>query len=418
MKNIIALCLISTCVFAKKLDFESLLNIAIESNPKIQALNDEIDALESASVIAGTGGYFLTPIKTANGNQEWRVGLSQKLPWFGKLPSQRKVVLIQRDMAKTHLEAFKLKLQTDILTSFVSLWKLHKTIEIFEQSSKALDHLEHVVLSRYVNSTAGQSDVVQIQIKSLKVKDDLRSTKDKIPTILESIYALSGIENLQIDSNNLPVLSVGEYSYFNNPQYVNSQLIIEQSQINEKLSRLNSFPDFTFGVDYVSLESNDSNVDPLMVKLGLNIPIWFGKNSAQKRMTKSQSKSSKLPNLQISSCSHNQKFQNNKNKSKEYNQKDIENTLKSKQENIKYSIQNGEEKIKLYEEKLIPQAQTGFASAESAYLSDYIDFSSYLELYQLTLSLEKELIQLNADLLIAKANYLEWSGKLIGDYHE
>ncbi len=401
MKNIIALCLISTCVFAKKLDFESLLNIAIESNPKIQALNDEIDALESASVIAGTlpypqlsGGYFLTPIKTANGNQEWRVGLSQKLPWFGKLPSQRKVVLIQRDMAKTHLEAFKLKLQTDILTSFVSLWKLHKTIEIFEQSSKALDHLEHVVLSRYVNSTAGQSDVVQIQIKSLKVKDDLRSTKDKIPTILESIYALSGIENLQIDSNNLPVLSVGEYSYFNNPQYVNSQLIIEQSQINEKLSRLNSFPDFTFGVDYVSLESNDSNVDPLMVKLGLNIPIWFGKNSAQKRMTKSQSKS------------------------KEYNQKDIENTLKSKQENIKYSIQNGEEKIKLYEEKLIPQAQTGFASAESAYLSDYIDFSSYLELYQLTLSLEKELIQLNADLLIAKANYLEWSGKLIGDYHE
>ena len=401
MKNIIALCLISTCVFAKKLDFESLLNIAIESNPKIQALNDEIDALESASVIAGTlpypqlsGGYFLTPIKTTNGNQEWRVGLSQKLPWFGKLPSQRKVVLIQRDMAKTHLEAFKLKLQTDILTSFVSLWKLHKTIEIFEQSSKALDHLEHVVLSRYVNSTAGQSDVVQIQIKSLKVKDDLRSTKDKIPTILESIYALSGIENLQIDSNNLPVLSVGEYSYFNNPQYVNSQLIIEQSQINEKLSRLNSFPDFTFGVDYVSLESNDSNVDPLMVKLGLNIPIWFGKNSAQKRMTKSQSKS------------------------KEYNQKDIENTLKSKQENIKYSIQNGEEKIKLYEEKLIPQAQTGFASAESAYLSDYIDFSSYLELYQLTLSLEKELIQLNADLLIAKANYLEWSGKLIGDYHE
>ena len=271
---------------------------------------------------------------------------------------------------------------------------MHKTIEIFEQSSKALDHLEHVVLSRYVNSTAGQSDVVQIQIKSLKVKDDLRSTKDKIPTILESIYALSGIENLQIDSNNLPVLSVGEYSYFNNPQYVNSQLIIEQSQINEKLSRLNSFPDFTFGVDYVSLESNDSNVDPLMVKLGLNIPIWFGKNSAQKRMTKSQSKS------------------------KEYNQKDIENTLKSKQENIKYSIQNGEEKIKLYEEKLIPQAQTGFASAESAYLSDYIDFSSYLELYQLTLSLEKELIQLNADLLIAKANYLEWSGKLIGDYHE
>jgi len=101
------------------------LNLAMDNNPEIKAQAESVIALTRLAKYNGslsnptiTAGTFFTPVETKVGPQEWKIGFSQKLPWFGKLSTKKRIGLLQADIASQQLRAVKLRVIRDVRIAY------------------------------------------------------------------------------------------------------------------------------------------------------------------------------------------------------------------------------------------------------------------------------------------------------------
>ena len=85
--------------------------IAAENNPGLESrFNEYLAALEVSPQVKALPdpqlafGYFIQPVETRVGPQEFRISASQMFPWFGTLKSKENVAI---QTAKAKYEAFE-----------------------------------------------------------------------------------------------------------------------------------------------------------------------------------------------------------------------------------------------------------------------------------------------------------------------
>ena len=147
---------------------DHIMTLAKRNNPIL--LSEKAKVKESKQHIQTVGvlpdpqisaGYFLEPVETKTGPQEFHLGLTQKIPWFNKLSNHKKIAVLQHEQSVLQLRKKELELEQLILNSIFELRFLNQKITILQENLALLLQMEQVVQTTYSAGKSHHSDIIQ-----------------------------------------------------------------------------------------------------------------------------------------------------------------------------------------------------------------------------------------------------------------
>ena len=149
-----------------------------ERNPELSATRREVDVRLAGIAPAGappdptiTAGYmsgFLRPpffpsADTPNAFRQF--GVSQELPYPGKLSLRTSVAKTEADVARWNVEDVRLRLIADLKMAYVEYVLVDRSLAIVERSRTTLDQFRQIAEARYSVGKATQQDVFNAQLQ-------------------------------------------------------------------------------------------------------------------------------------------------------------------------------------------------------------------------------------------------------------
>lgn len=355
---------------------DSLIDEALNNNPAIHAAHNEWKAAEyKIRYVKGlpdpmaSYAYFGENVETKVGPQENKYGVSQKIPFPGKLSLKGKAQAKRAEMLKERYEATRREVIKNIEFVYYDLFWVDKAIKITEEEKTIMESLEKVAQRKYELNLTPQQDVIKAHVELSKLIDKLfllRQNRKSLVAKMNSILDRPRGTKLGVVSNVKPA----EFKYEledlhriageSRQELLAASLDIERAKYEKSLARLDYFPDFTFGVDYIEVGSgstilpNDGD-DAWMGKVAINVPIWFGKLNAQVKEKKARLESSKK------------------------NYENMENSVDYEVEDLYFKITAYKDIISLYKTALMPQTEQAFEAARIGYETGRVDFLNWLD---------------------------------------
>ena len=200
-----------------------------------------------------TYSHFVEEVQTRTGPQRHRFGLSQSLPWPGKLGARG-------DAAAAHAE---------------SLWW-------------------RVDAQRRIQTGAGQQELLQLQVEIGRLEDALASLRRYRPALNSRLSALLDRPRWSLlpfpelgeppPDETAPSLEAADGAFQEgNPELKELAERIRVEAANRALAGLEGWPDLTLGVEYVETGAAlgpgtaGSGDDPWALTIGFNLPLWRGR---------------------------------------------------------------------------------------------------------------------------------------------
>ncbi len=382
---VFVLALSAAYVYAEEaVTLDSLIDEALNNNPKIQSAYNEWKAAEyKARHVRGLPdpmanyGYFGESVETRVGPQEHKYGVSQKIPFPGKLGLKGKAQDRHASMLEEKYEARKREIIKDVKFLFYDIFWVDKAIKITEEEKTIIESLEKVAQRKYESNLTPQQDVIKAQVELSKLIDKLfllrqnrKSLAAKMNFLLDRPKGteLGVITNVEPAEFRYELEDLHKIAGESRQELLGARLDIERARYEKALARLDYFPDFTFGVDYIEVGSgsttnaNDGD-DAWMGKVAINVPIWFGKLNAQLKEKKALLESSKK------------------------NHENVENIVDYEVEDLYFKITAYKDIVSLYKTALVPQSEQAFEAARIGYETGKVDFLNWLDAERMLLQI-------------------------------
>jgi outer membrane protein TolC len=392
------------------------LDYGAENNPRVKAAyNQWQGALENIAVQKSLPdpmlvyGYYFDSVETRVGPQEQSIGLSQKLPAFGKLSAMEAVAASVAQAYEQRYRLEKLKLDQAIAETYAELYYLNRNIAVTKDRIQLIRDLEEVARTRY-KAGAPMAAVMQAQVELGRLEDRLNSLNDmlepsaaKLNALLNrpagaplSLAASLPHASVDVDTDTL-VNSVVSTS----PELMELEARMEQGDRQLKLARRNRWPDLTLGVQYIDTAEAaapvaDSGKDPVIGTIGINLPIWFGKNNSQIQAAAYERTAAELM---------------------------LENRMQTLDAEIRqtlFTLRDAERKINLYRKSLVPKARQSLEINRQGYEAGNMEFINLIDAERVLLEFELAYERALADHLIARAELSKLTGTdfLSGETYE
>jgi len=342
---------------------------ALEKIPQAKALPDPMLSYTN----------YIEEVETRVGPQEHAIGISQKLPWFGKLDLNGQIAHQAAKAQKERYEAKKLKLISQVKKLYHGYSFIAQAIKITQDNITLLSNFESVARVRYKGGVGLQNAVIKVQVELGKLEDRITTLKDSVRPVVAKLNSAMNRPSelplpfpLSISDNKTNFKNEDLISMLKsmNPNLKALDIIAEKEDFSIKLANKNYFPDVTFGVNYISTDSRfdasppDNGKDPIIAKLSINIPIWRKKYDAQVRETK----------LKFHAAVNNRKA--------------LENSLIADLEMALYELRDAERKINLYKDTLLPKAEQNVKINQLAFTSDKASFLDLIDAQRILLEFQ------------------------------
>lgn len=379
---------------ASALTLEDALTRAKSVSPGLQALREQISAAEAR--VWGAASlpdpklqltYFGESVETRTGPQESIYSLSQSVPWPEKLGTRESYARSNEDVAKLRYAYGWSQLQRELTQQYVELAYLEKALESTEAHLSLIADTYSIVEAQ-VQSGASVNGLLRLELEKERVMDERDRLRQRR---LETRAALGAILSVESDTfeqvsafPKLPPTSNGEglleRMQSENPELRMLRQGIASSDHQLRLSRLDRYPDFTVGLNYIQVGNEgtapDAGKDPWALTFAVSLPIWEGKN----RSAISESLAEKRTVEQ------------------QYRERELQ--LKAELSSMLAKRLDSQKRIQRYEQTLIPLAEQALENSRSAYRSSQV---SVLEL----IDSERALLDLNLNYWRAVANVLQ-----------
>jgi outer membrane protein TolC len=125
-----------------------------------------------------TLGAYLSPVETRVGPLRGRLGVSQPIPWPGKLELAGQAAHREAEAAREQLDAVRLDLDQRVRDTWYELAWLEQSTRITEGHRELLLHWESVALARLETGQVSHSDVIRAQVELGKLEDRVRTLRD------------------------------------------------------------------------------------------------------------------------------------------------------------------------------------------------------------------------------------------------
>ncbi len=380
---------------------DSLITQAIKVSPKIKMLQAKLHASEDVVPQVSnlpdpmlTLGLMNLPTNSFSFTQEAMtgkvIGLSQKIPFPGKLSTMGKVSQKNADIVKQELIDAKNEIKKNVASAYYELSFVRKAIKLENESSKLLKSIADVVRTKYSVSAASQQNLLKVELEITKVNDKLDELADKESSQLAvlnsyllkpSDFPVNVNEDYNIKFLSLTQGKLDSLAKANRPFLKGINIAEEKAALQKSLADYDYYPNFNVGVQYTQRDriakTNTDLHDLVSFMVGISLPLNYGgKVSAKVEETQSMEELYKQQynsSLQMLNAGFG--------------------TAVSKLNTLK-------KRIELINNGLLPQAEQTLKAALSSYQVGKIDFINVIDA-------ENTLYKIQTSIYRLKTNYLK-----------
>jgi len=380
---------------------DSLVNTAIGVSPKLKMLEAKYNASESRIEINSnlpdpmlTLGLANLPTNSFSFTQEPMtgkiVGLSQAFPFPGKLGSVADVAKKDAEIIANEIADAKNEIKKIISQNYWELVFVRKAIDVADQSKRLLKDISEVVRANYAVSKASQQNLLKVELERTNITDKIEELKSKENSITAMINAqLLRDAKFYIQTNDLPSLDymilteskLDSLAKSYRPFLEGIQTAKQKAALMEDLAKFDYYPNFNLALQYSQRDKISSTNMPLndffSVMVGITLPLNYGG-----KVTSKVEEAAAMQNM------YEEQYQ--------YSLQILNSSFGSSLAKIN-SLQ---ERIKLIEEALLPQAQQNYAASLSSYQVSQIDFINVIDA-------QNKLYQVETNLYRLKSEYLK-----------
>lgn len=280
---------------------EAYVQLALERNPAIRGAKQKVQRLAQRipQVTSLDDPMFnVSPIgemaETAAGQAGLMTGVSQKLPFPGKLSTRGRIAGQMVAAAAQDLEATKLQVIADTRQAYWSHYFAVRAINVTEQSRELLSQFKQIAEAKNKAGTASQQDVLRASVELSNLDNELitwRQRRTTAAAMLNSLIdrpvtaeipapSIVDADEIALDLNQL--LAEAEQI---NPAIRKVREQVEEYRQRLKLAKLNRYPDLTAMLNYVAVEDEGISMaangkDQWWLGFGVNLPVWTEKLDA------------------------------------------------------------------------------------------------------------------------------------------
>ena len=315
--------------------------------------------------------YFPEPIETRLGSQDWKLDLSQVIPFPGKLSKAGEVVQAEARIGKLYLDKAVRDVIVSIRESFYEFTYIRKAKQVTGKNIQLLNHLRKIAETAYAGDRATFFDVVKAQAQTGQLRydeillDELEMTEQTRLNGLLDREPDAEFGRLEAETYPTLVYNIQEIYRLaedNQEEIQIAKTRIEKAETKVDLARYKNLPDFKVGVTYSAIGDTDTSNPPsnegrdaFGVQFGLTLPLWFGKNKSRVGRALAEKEQTKaIKNLQI-------------------------NETQTQIRELFFRLENARRIMELYGKELLPQATKSMEIAETWFRQGESSFSDFIE---------------------------------------
>jgi cobalt-zinc-cadmium efflux system outer membrane protein len=310
------------------------------------------------------------------------LGVSQDIPYPGKLRLRGDIARREADVAQQRYESISRNILTRVKMAYFQLGYFAKRRVILEGDGQLLQQIEQSAEARYRSGMGNQQDVLQAQLERTRLLRDISmnqleegKVQAQIKQLLYRPQTSPDIETIGLEEAS-PLQTFDELlaaAKSNNPDIAGAQKMVEREKLHVDLAKRDFYPDF-------NLQYMWQRTDPTQFRayysltIGVRVPIY---KSRRQRPELAQAEADRSrANSELEMQSQQVAFQ-------------------LRQQYL--SAEKSAELLKIYREGLIPQASAELQAGLAAYRSNRQDFQALLASFLDVLKFEQEYWQTLSD---------------------
>ena len=304
--------------------------IALRENPDIQSA-EELARSRAARVPQATAlpdpilatKTLPEPIRTAEGDNPFVLGIQQKLLVPGKLDHAGRVALQETRMALERVQATRLRVIGDVKRAYFRLYVIDQTIAVDRTNQDLMRGLIDVARSQAAVGQRGQEDVLRAQVelstlesKIIELQQERQTVVARLNRVLDrpQLTPVPPVPPFNLRGVDTTVERLFALAEDTSPDLGLLREQIERDRAATELAKLQWWPDFTLGFEWIYMEGrsafqpppnpqtgmpapvnrmSEDGSDNWAITVGFNIPIWAARiqgaiEEARRRMLASQ----------------------------------------------------------------------------------------------------------------------------------
>ncbi len=290
-------------LFGPDVAIDELIAFAIANNPDIQAVHmqahamearvPQVRALDDPMLMTTT---FLEPIQTAAGPQDVMLGISQKLPWFGKRALRGDVAFHEARATFARMAAAELAVVEQVKVAYYELYFIDRAMEVNRELETRLKEVIEIAKRKYETAAekTGLETVLQAQVELSQIQTvfvQLEQAREKAKARLaRALHTPPGV-SLEITptvvDGNVPKSAELLVAMIDQCQPKLDALRSEMDRDDAALALAskNYYPDVTLGFNWhaigpTGLSRVATGDDAYSLLVGVNLPIYQSKLDA------------------------------------------------------------------------------------------------------------------------------------------
>ena len=355
-----------------------LVEVALESNPKIKSLEKEWQAKRAKILSEKTlpqpefsFTYFGSSVETRVGPQKRKFGVKQPIPFPTKLSTRGDIAKKEAEIAYSQYVLGIRGVIEQLKSYFYDYYFIYQSINVLQEEKSILESMHKNVQAKYESLKVAQQDLVKVSLEISKIEDKILNLTRQRNLLRAQINRI--LNKSQQESFDLPIdykIMIEEFkvekevllarALKESPHILLDRLGVEKQEKKLSLAKQGFLPDFTVMADYIEIGSGetssaDDGKDAWMIGVGVRIPLWFWKVKSD-----------------ISSEEY-------RLSAKEYSFKDKENLVLFQIEDLFFKLKTEEQLVDLYENVISPQAEHNFSVSRIGYENNEIDLLNWLD---------------------------------------
>jgi outer membrane protein TolC len=295
------------------------------------------------------------------------VGISQTLPFPGKLALREKIADQEALAAADSVDEARLRLVSEVKQAWWRLFYYDRALNLLDEAERFYRQLIDIAQTKYQFGKGSQQDVLLAQLELSNLKNErleLVSLRHSQYARLNALLDRTPETSVRIPAEaefKLPVIAesaLQDRALRTRPLFAQHRKMLDAALSKVELAKQDFYPDFTVGAGYAvrqNTEAGQSRSDFASVQLSMNVPIYADRKQA-KAVDQRQGEL-----LQ-----------------EQYSLQDEHHKIQSEIASKTAEYQHAKEKLLLLEHEIIPQAQQAVNSLLAGYQVSQTSFTDLL----------------------------------------
>ena len=354
------------------LSVEQAVEMAYQKNYSIQVLAQEIEGLKAQTKIDSAWpdteiGVDVAGLNFSQTNpqpeKEISFGLTQILPYPGKLKLKSRAGQTLEEEARLNLERQKILLAAEVKKVYYRCQYLNRTLNTLEKNLELLEEIQKNATARYALSTVPFTDILRVRLETARTKNDLLEARREQTSALAELNFLLGREkdaplylttSLEDRTETEQLPGLAEKKKVQSPNLQIARLRQARAEIMGQIADKNRLPDFSLG-----LFSPSKRWGAAGFSFGLSYPLFSRKRlTGEKELAVAEKQKALIESLAA------------------------ERFYESRKNQAWNEVRQAEQQVRIFEESLLTDTETEIEKALNDYRLGRLDSLGLLDLFR------------------------------------